>query len=60
MEKAINRLLLRTAALTLMFCAAAYAHRNDEHDAVRTVDKVMDVCEYIESGVLRLDVEFSP
>lgn len=60
MEKAINRLLLLTAVLTLVFCAAAYAHRNDEHDAVRTVDKVMDVCEYIDIDVLRLDVELIP
>lgn len=60
MEKVINRLLVITALLALAFGAAAFAFRNSEHDTIKSEERELAFCEYIDIDLLRLDVTVIP
>lgn len=60
MEKTVNRLLVLSAALAVLFGAAAFFFRSAEHDSAQTGDVLLPMCEYINIDILRLDVTVMP
>lgn len=60
MEKAINRLLIITAVLALLFGGCTYMFRNSPHASAVSEEKTCKACEYINIDVLRLDVTVIP
>lgn len=60
MEKAVDRLLIITAVFALLFGAAAYHFRGSSHATIKTFDREVAVCEYIDVDVPKLDVIVIP
>lgn len=60
MERVVNRLLIVTAAVALLFGGLAFLFRNSEHDSLSKADVTLPLCEYIDIELLRLDVTVLP
>ena len=59
-EKAVNRLMIVTAAFALAFGAGAYHFRNAPHAGAYEDELEISLCEYIDIDVLRLNVSVIP
>lgn len=59
-EKAVNRLMIVTAAFALAFGAGAYHFRNAPHAGAYEDELEVSLCEYIDIDVLRLNVSVIP